>query len=52
LSVKESAVEDREDVVETPARKPYEEPTLVVREDLLAVTEGMLVGISESNSKP
>jgi hypothetical protein len=40
-------VEEREYVVETPARKPYEEPTLEVREELIAITEGF-VSVSES----
>jgi hypothetical protein len=40
-------VEEREYVVEKTARKPYEEPTLEVREELIAITEG-LAGVSES----
>jgi hypothetical protein len=40
-------VEDREEVVEKTARKPYEEPTLEVRAELIAITEGMIVNVSE-----
>jgi hypothetical protein len=40
-------VEEREGIVTKPSKKPYEEPTLIEREDLLQIVEGLGASISE-----